>query len=127
MKNSTLATKLMLAAIFLTVLIYFGVNLAAYFTDPYTTTVAYAYTGEEAVTVSGYVARSEEVLAGGGELVYSARREGERVGAGGGPGGGGLHPKDVPRPGFGQSGEGAHRPRRGLVDGLVFEIGRAHV
>ena len=83
MKNSTLATKLMLAAIFLTVLIYFGVNLAAYFTDPYTTTVAYAYTGEEAVTVSGYVARSEEVLAGGGELVYSARREGERVGAGG--------------------------------------------
>lgn len=58
MKNSTLATKLMLAAIFLTVLIYFGVNLAAYFTDPYTTTVAYAYTGEEAVTVSGYVARS---------------------------------------------------------------------
>ncbi len=83
MKNSTLATKLMLAAIFLTVLIYFGVNLAAYFTDPFTTTVAYAYTGEEAVTVSGYVARSEEVLAGGGELVYSARREGERVGAGG--------------------------------------------
>lgn len=83
MKNSTLATKLMMAAIFLTVLVYFGVNLAAYFTDPYTTTVAYAYTGERAVTVSGYVARSEEVLPGGGELVYSARGEGERVSAGG--------------------------------------------
>lgn len=83
MKNSTLATKLMLAAIFLAGLVYFGVNLAAYFNDPYTTTVAYAYTGENAVTVSGYVVREEEVLAGGGDLVYSSRGEGERVGRGG--------------------------------------------
>ncbi|MDE7261263.1 MAG: hypothetical protein K2N78_04265 [Oscillospiraceae bacterium] len=83
MKNSTLATRLMMAAIFLTVLVYFGLNLAAYFNDPYTTTLAYSYTGENAVTVSGYVVREEEVLAGGGELVYSARREGERVAAGG--------------------------------------------
>ena len=83
MKNSTLATKLMIAAIFLTVLIYFGVNLAAYFSDPYSTTAAFSYTGENAVTVSGYVVREEEVLEGGGELVYSARSEGERVGRGG--------------------------------------------
>ena len=79
MKTSTLATRLMMAAIFLTVLIYFGLNLAAYFNDPFTTTLAYSYTGENAVTVSGYVVREEEVLAGGGELVYSSRREGERV------------------------------------------------
>ena len=46
MKTSTLATRLMMAAIFLTVLIYFGVNLAAYFMDPYTATTAYAKTGE---------------------------------------------------------------------------------
>ena len=83
MKTGTLATKLMLAAIFLTVLVYFGVSLAAYFTDPYTTTVAYAFVGEDAVTVSGYVVRDEEVLPGGGELVYSSRSEGERVGRGG--------------------------------------------
>lgn len=83
MKNSTLATKLMMTAVFLTVLIYFGLNLAAYFSDPYTTTLAYSYTGENAVTASGYVVREEEVLAGGGELVYSGRREGERVAAGG--------------------------------------------
>ena len=31
MKTSTLAPRLIMAAIFLTVLIYFGVNLAAYF------------------------------------------------------------------------------------------------
>ena len=83
MKTSTLATRLMMAAIFLTVLIYFGVNLAAYFMDPYTATTAYAYTGEKSVTVSGYVVRDEEVLPGGGELVYSARSEGERVSGGG--------------------------------------------
>lgn len=83
MKNGTLATKLMLAAIFLAVLIYFGVNLAAYFSDPYTTTVAFSYVGEDAVTVSGYVVREEEVLEGGGQLVYSSRGEGERVSRGG--------------------------------------------
>lgn len=83
MKTGTLATKLMLAAIFLTVLVYFGVSTAAYFSDPYTTTIAYSFVGEDAVTVSGYVVRDEEVLAGGGELVYSSRSEGERVGRGG--------------------------------------------
>lgn len=72
----------MLAAIFLTVLVYFAVSTAAYFTDPYTTTVAYSFVGEDAVTVSGYVVRDEEVLPGGGELVYSSRSEGERVGRG---------------------------------------------
>ena len=76
MKTGNLATRLMMAAIFLTVLIYFAVNLAAYFMDPYTITVAYGYTGENAVTVSGYVVREEEVLPGGGELVYSSRGEG---------------------------------------------------
>ena len=83
MKNSTLATRLMMAAIFLTVLIYFGLNLAAYFNDPFTVAVAYDYTGENAVAVSGYVVREEEVLSGAGELVYSSRREGERVAKGG--------------------------------------------
>lgn len=73
----------MMAAIFLTVLVYFGVNLAAYFNDPYTTTVAFSYVGEKAVTVSGYVVRDEELLEGSGDLVYSSRGEGERVGSGG--------------------------------------------
>ena len=73
----------MMAAIFLTVLVYFGVNLAAYFNDPYTTTVAFSYVGENAVTVSGYVVRNEEPLEGSGDLVYSSRGEGERVSKGG--------------------------------------------
>lgn len=83
MRNSTFAMRLMMAVIFLTVLVYFGFNLASYLNDPYTTTLAYNYVGENALTVSGYVVRDEEVLSGGGELVYSSRREGERVARGG--------------------------------------------
>ena len=40
MKTGTLATRLTLAAILLTVLIYFGINVAAYFNDPFTVTVS---------------------------------------------------------------------------------------
>lgn len=83
MKNTNLSTKLMMAAILLTVLCYFGINLAAYFSDPFSTTVAYTYTNNNAVTVSGYVVREEEALTGDGELVYFSRGEGERVSRGG--------------------------------------------
>ncbi len=83
MKSGHLATRLMLIAIFLTVLIYFGVYLTAFFNDPYAISHAYDYTSEDAVTVSGYVVREEEALSGGGELVYCQRGEGERVRAGG--------------------------------------------
>ena len=83
MKSGSLSSKLMLAAIFLAVLIYFGINLAAYFIDPFTTTIAYGYTSENAVTVSGYVVRQEEVLEGGSDLAYFSRNEGEKVARGG--------------------------------------------
>lgn len=84
MKSGSLATKLTLAAIFAAVFIYFGLNLAAYFTDPFTTAPAYPYVSENALAVSGYVVRSEQVLPGqAGDLVYVSRGEGERVSAGG--------------------------------------------
>lgn len=83
MKSGHLATKLMLTAIFLAVAVYFGVYVAAFFNDPYTISHAYAYTSENAVTVSGYVVREEEALSGGGELIYCQRAEGERVPVGG--------------------------------------------
>lgn len=83
MKNGSLSTKLFLAAICATVLLYFGINVAAYFMDPYTSTVAYSYTSEHAVSVAGYVVRQEEPLSGDGALVYFSRSEGERVARGG--------------------------------------------
>ena len=84
MKTGSLATKLMLAALLLTVLVYFGVSAASYFMDPFTTTLVYDYTSENAVSVSGYVVRQEEILTGGsGDLVYFSRGEGEKVSKGG--------------------------------------------
>lgn len=83
MKTGTLATKLMMAAILLTVLVYFGVNLAAYFVDPFSTAITYAYTSENAVSVTGYVVREEEVLSDESDLIYSPRREGEKISTGG--------------------------------------------
>ena len=83
MKSSTLATRLLFAAILLAALVYFGLSLTAYLMDPYKTTVAYNYISDNAVAVSGYVVREEEALSGSGELVYSSRSEGERVSAGG--------------------------------------------
>ena len=84
MKTGSLATKLMLAAVLLTVLVYFGVNAASYFMDPFTTTLVYDYVSENAVSVSGYVVRQEEILTGGsGDLVYFSRGEEEKVSRGG--------------------------------------------
>lgn len=83
MKNTNLSTKLMMVAVVLTVLVYFGANLASYFLDPFSTTVAYTYTSENAVTVSGYVVREEMEIDADGDLIYFSRSEGERVSKGG--------------------------------------------
>ncbi len=83
MKTSNLSTKLMMVAIVLTALVYFGASLASFFTDPFSTTVAYTYTEDHSVTVTGYVVREEKVLDESGDLVYYSRREGERVSKGG--------------------------------------------
>ena len=80
---TNLSTKFMMIAIVLTVLVYFGANLASYFIDPFSTTVAYQYTSENAVTVSGYVVREEIEIGTDGDLIYYTRSEGERVSKGG--------------------------------------------
>ena len=84
MKNSSIGTKLLLAAVTLAILTYFGMQGVRYFSDPLTTTLAYSYQVEESVELSGYVVRDEQVLpddAGG--LLRLQRTEGERVSTGG--------------------------------------------
>lgn len=83
MKNTNLSTKLLMAAIVLTVLVYFGAKIASFFIDPFSISMAYDYTGENAVTVSGYVVREETQIDASGDLVYFSRGEGERVSKGG--------------------------------------------
>ena len=83
MKNTNLSTKLLMAAVLLTVMVYFGANMISYFVEPFSTTIAYSYTGENAVTVSGYVVREEMPITADGDTVYFVRSEGERISKGG--------------------------------------------
>jgi len=83
MKSSFVTKGLTLLA-FLAVVAYFGSSVFQYFIDPLTTTVAYRFHSEEAITVSGYLIREEVALDGvDSQLVYPTREEGEKVSRGG--------------------------------------------
>ncbi len=84
MKNSSLGTKCLLAAVTLAVLAYFGIQGVRYFGDPLTTTLAYAYQVEDAVSVSGYMIRDEQLLPNEADgLLQLKRTEGEKISRGG--------------------------------------------
>ena len=84
MKNNSLGTKLLMAAVTLALLLYFGFQAVNYFSDPLSTTLAYTYRVEETASLSGYMVREELVLSGeSGGLLRLQREEGERVAVGG--------------------------------------------
>lgn len=84
MKNSSLGMKILMTAVTLALLAYFGIQGYRYFADPLTTTLAYSYQVEESITLSGCVVRQEQVLEDdGGGLLRLRREEGERVSRGG--------------------------------------------
>ena len=84
MKNNSLGTKLLMAAVTLALLLYFGFQTVNYFSDPLSTTLAYTYRVEETASLSGYMVREELVLSGeSGGLLRLQREEGERVAVGG--------------------------------------------
>ena len=84
MKNSSLISKLFMAAVTLGIFAYFGVQAYHYFDDPMLTTLAYTYQVEDSVEISGCMVRQEQVLTGdGGGLMQLRRSEGERVSTGG--------------------------------------------
>jgi len=84
MKNNALGTKLLMAAITLALVTYFGVQALSYFGDPLTTTLAYSYRVESSENLSGFVVRSEFVLPEEKDgLLQIRREEGERVSSGG--------------------------------------------
>ena len=80
MKNNSLGTKILMTAVTLALLAYFGLQTYRYFADPLTTTLAYSYQVEESISLSGYVVRQEQVLPDEGSgLLRLRREEGERV------------------------------------------------
>lgn len=83
MKRSSLSTKLIFAALTVTVLAYFGVQAYRSLAGGYATALAYTYRIEDSVTVSGFVVRDETVLESAEPLLEPTRTEGERVSRGG--------------------------------------------
>ena len=84
MKNSSLTSKLLAAALTLGVLAYFGVQIYRYVDDPFSTTLVYSYRVEDTLDISGYMVRQEQVLTGeSGGLMRLQKNEGERVSTGG--------------------------------------------
>lgn len=83
-KTGGFGTKLLMAALFLAVAAYFGIQAFHYLDDPLTLALAYQYEVEQAQDLAGFVIREERVLPDeGGGLLRIQRSEGERVAAGG--------------------------------------------
>lgn len=84
MKEKGLGTKLLMAALTLVVVTYFGLQATRYFSDPLATTLTYPYQASEGQDLSGYVVRQEQVLPDDTNgLLQLNRAEGERVSKGG--------------------------------------------
>ena len=84
MKNNSLGTKLLMVAVTLALLAYFGFQTVRYFSNPLSSTLSYAYRVEETASLTGYMVREEAVLSGDSSgLVQLQREEGERVAVGG--------------------------------------------
>lgn len=62
--------------------VYFGFHVYNTIHDPFTTTLAYAYTEDESVSVHGLLARQEQVLPAPGGIVDVVLGEAEKVGVG---------------------------------------------
>lgn len=82
MKQSTIMTRLAILILFLGVASYLIASAWQRLTDPFTTVLVYAYSVDDAAKATGYLAREEFVLSGGGGIVDLAADEGERLGAG---------------------------------------------
>ena len=82
MKDSNFVFKAFAVVGFLAVMAYFAVSIAGYLVDPLTSTTAYYYSSDDALTVSGYLIRDEEVLEDADGLLYITRGEGEKVAKG---------------------------------------------
>lgn len=83
MKESTLATKVMIAILCLGVAIYLAVYFVRGWEEPLVTTYAYAYSQDVGMEASGVLVRQETVLPdSGGSYVDHILSEGEKAAAG---------------------------------------------
>ncbi len=81
MKHTAPIFRILAAVVLVGVLLFFGVQLYQYFTDPFSTTLVYAAQTEETIDADGWVVRKEETLHAAGTLIHELG-EGEKVGVG---------------------------------------------
>lgn len=81
MKQSSPMFKILSMAVLSGVLLFFGVQMYQYFSDPLTITPVYVASTEETISADGWVVRDEEVFHAEGTLVHYFS-EGEKVGVG---------------------------------------------
>ena len=74
--------QLLFLALLAAVLVYFVVQGYQYISSPFSTSVAYQSTTEEAIAATGYLVRDEEVLSDTGGTLRHVAAEGARIGAG---------------------------------------------
>ena len=83
MKESTLATKVMIAILCLGVIVYLSVYLLRGWEDPLVTSYAYSFTQDVGMEAAGLLVREETVLSGsGGSYVDHVLAEGEKASKG---------------------------------------------
>ncbi len=81
MKSSP-AFKLLSIAVLAAIVVYFGVQVYQYFSDPFATTLVYASDTEDAVDLDGWIVCDEETFHYDSGTLYAVRNEGEKVGKG---------------------------------------------
>lgn len=81
MKHTTPIFRILAAVVLVGVLLFFGVQLYQYFTDPLSTTLVYTSQTEETIDADGWIVREEETLHAAGTLIHELG-EGEKAGAG---------------------------------------------
>ena len=82
MKESTLATKIMIGLLCAGVLVYLALYLLLGFQEELATTTAYTYSVNQGAEASGILVREERVLSGAGGYVELVPSEGEKTAAG---------------------------------------------
>ncbi len=82
MKESTLATKIMIGILCIGVLVYLGIYLLRGFQEDLTTAVAYTDAVNHGVETTGILIREERVLSAAGDQVDLVLSEGEKAAAG---------------------------------------------
>ena len=81
-KRSSPLLKLLPIAVLAAVLVYFAAQVYTYFADPLTITMVYESQAEDAISMEGWLVRTEEPLPGQTGTVSRAVQEGQRVAAG---------------------------------------------